>query len=274
MPQTARAVSNSPAQHAWRDYLTQALDAQVEVVHTRSRRRPLQLRVLRQRSASSPSQMRIALHPFFDDAPPELRAAVVSWVRSGSKASAARETIDEYIRQALARHPAPAPRVEAQRTQGQVYDLAQLGESVRCSYFAGELASLPSLTWGRAQRSRTRRSLRLGSCDPDGPLVRIHPVLDQSGVPEFFVRFILFHELLHVVLPPQAGEDGRWVHHSKRFRERERAHPDYGRALEWERQHLRALLRSARSGEALKASAAMPKRGVMAYVQKLLFGPA
>lgn len=265
-------MSNSPAQHAWRDYLTQALDAQVEVVHTRSRRRPLQLRVLRQRTSGKRTQMRIALHPFFDDAPLELRAAVVSWVRSGAKATRAKDTIDAYIRQALARHPAPAPRLETQRTQGRVHDLAQLGESVRSSFFAGELPALPQLTWGRAQRSRTQRSLRLGSCDPDGPLVRIHPVLDQSSVPEYFVRFILFHELLHVVLPPQTGQDGRWVHHSKEFRKRERAHPDYARALEWERQHLRALLRSARSGEDIKLPSTAPKRGALAYVQKLLFG--
>jgi len=113
------------------------------------------------------------------------------------------------------------------------------------------------MTWGRRGPSRTRNSLRLGSFDPDPRLVRIHPVLDQASVPEWFVRFVLFHELLHAVHPPERGTDNRWVHHGSLFRRRERTYVDYARAIEWERRNLRTLIKAARLGTSFAPPAEM-----------------
>ena len=62
-------------------------------------------------------------------------------------------------------------------------------------------------------------------------------------MPRFFVEFVVFHELLHHVVPARrAGE--RLEYHTPEFRRRERAHPDYRRAVRWETENLEALLRS------------------------------
>ena len=105
----------------------------------------------------------------------------------------------------------------------------------------------PEWTWGRRAKSRARRSLQLGCYVKELHLVRIHTVLDQAAVPAWFVRFVLFHEILHAALP------GEKQPHGRAFRERERAHPDYPAAVDWQKKNLEALIRSARRGEPMKA---------------------
>ena len=106
----------------------------------------------------------------------------------------------------------------------------------------------PGVTWGRRVKSRARRSLQLGSYDPQTHVARVHPVLDQPGVPAWFVRYVLFHEILHAALPARTACDGRAIHHGPAFRAREREYEDYARALRWQRRHLGKLIRSARNG--------------------------
>jgi hypothetical protein len=88
------------------------------------------------------------------------------------------------------------------------------------------------------------------------------------------VRYVLFHELLHAIHPPRRDENRRWIHHGREFRRRERAYPGYAVAIEWEKRHIPALIRSARRGEALETP--RPKRtakreGLARTLQRLLF---
>lgn len=126
------------------------------------------------------------------------------------------------------------------RPLGAVHDLARL--------LAAQRRHLPRapevpITWGRWPSSAPRRVLRLGSCSSGPkPLLRVHPVLDHEEVPDWFVGFVVFHELLHVVFPPLSGASRRVVH-PRSFRMAERRHPDHGRALAWEREHVAGLVR-------------------------------
>jgi hypothetical protein len=81
-------------------------------------------------------------------------------------------------------------------------------------------------------------------------------------VPDWFVTFVLKHELLHSVMPSYRDAAGRWVHHGPEFRSREAAWPEFRAALGWERQNLPRLIRSARLGTELRVRAddlALPK---------------
>lgn len=69
----------------------------------------------------------------------------------------------------------------------------------------------------------------------------MHSALDHPEVPEFFVRFIIFHEMLHAELKVQ-DKRGRRCIHSREFRRREHAHPDFERAKKWEREFFRRRL--------------------------------
>ena len=68
----------------------------------------------------------------------------------------------------------------------------------------------------------------------------MHVVLDQRAVPEWLVRFVLFHEILHAAMPTDVRP------HGPEFRERERAYPGYAAAVAWQKRHIDALIRSAR----------------------------
>lgn len=144
---------------------------------------------------------------------------------------------------ALPREGTPAPVLA---TEGHVHDLEHLLATERQRV---DLAALeaPTVGWGRWPGVPPRRSLRLGSCLAGPPaVVRIHPVLDHREVPDWFVGFVLYHELLHLRFPPLT--DGRRrVVHPRSFRMAERRHPRWAEAEAWERAHVGALLQRVRA---------------------------
>lgn len=274
----------------WRAFLEAELDCPVVIVATRARKTPLRVRPLPRGHARASVSFRrnrgveLRMHAMFDAAPIEVQRAVASWIRSGERAPRATRTIDAWIEAGLAELPPPPVRVERLRARGHRYDLERILADVLATDLAGEAtlrARPPHVTWGSRAPSRTRGGLRLGSYDPDLHRVRIHTALDQPAVPEWFVRYVVFHECLHAVHPPKRGDDGRWIHHGADFRAREAVYPDYRRVLAWERANLRALARSARKGvpmAAAKAVAPAPqvaaksdaKRGVLPRAAHLL----
>jgi hypothetical protein len=224
----------------------------------------------------------VRMNAMFGRAPQEVRDSVARWLRSGRRARRAGAILDEWIEHELDELQRRAPTRVRLRPRGEHHDLEALTAELLRGVLAGEFASAdrPGVTWGRAGRSCSRRSLRLGSYDFRAKLVRIHRVLDQPAVPVWFVRYVLFHELLHAAL----GEDtrgGRRVHHGPQFRRREAAYPDTAAALAWEERHVDALIRSARSGRPLAVprpvprpvSGAVPRaRVARGWIQRTLFG--
>lgn len=251
-------------QEEWSEFLAERLDCPVGVVFGRSLSYPIQVRAGQvaagqvrpveerprrlERRRPSPGLV-VRMHSMFTQAPPEVAESVASWIRSGRRARRACTLLDAWIERRMAESPARPPRRTQLSTAGEVHDLEALAAPLLRGPFAEDFHGrpVPSLTWGRRGRSRTRRSLRLGSFDVEANLVRIHRVLDQRAVPAWFVRYVLFHEILHAVHPP-VREGNRWIHHGREFRRREKLYPDYPRALEWEEENLPRLIRSARSG--------------------------
>ena len=244
----------------WQTYLADELSCPVRVVYTRARKKPLQVRPVRHARTSG---LEVRMHSFFEAAPPEVHRAVASWIRSGRRAPRACALLDRWILASLERLPAPVLDERALRVRGSCYDLAELAEELRAAEFSAEFRTaddLPRITWGRVGPSRTRHSIRLGSYDQEGSVVRIHAALDQPLVPRFFVRYVLFHELLHAVYPPRKGEGDRWIHHGPQFRRREHAYADYARALAWEQANIKEVIRSARRGTPMRAAATERRR--------------
>lgn len=249
----------------WARHLEDALSAPVEVRYGRARHRVLVAEPVR---IGTLQGWRVRLNARFADAPPAVRDAVANWMRTGRRARRACGVLDAWIDE-LGRELEAEPRkLPPLRPSGACYDLRALADELVPRQLPHALLPperFPALTWGRRQKSAARRSLRLGSFEPGLALVRMHPVLDQAGVPIWFVRYVLFHELLHAAIPPRAGSGGRTVHHPPEFRKLESAYPDFERATAWQDANLPALMRSARTGAPLRASGA---RGVL---QRLLF---
>lgn len=198
------------------------------------------------------SELRVRMNGVFGRAPQPVRKAVADWLRSGRSARRACAELDRWIASIVTTLGPPRPPRLV--TRGQHHDLAEIAGEL----LAGEFAHLPperrptGITWGRRGSRSARRSLQLGSFDPETALVRVHPVLDQPAVPRWFVRYVLFHELLHADLSDEGcGDRKRTPHHGPEFRRRETAYLDTGAAVTWQEKHLTALLRSARSGKAM-----------------------
>ncbi len=185
-------------------------------------------------------RVEVRLHHMFLDAPDEIVEELLSYLAEGDPRASRR--IGRFIEENRHRIKRRGRRVLL-RTRGAHHDLDDIFDAVVAEHLPGG-APDASITWGRLppKRGRRRHSIRLGTYTHDAKLVRIHPALDQACVPRFFVSFVVFHELLHHVVPAREI-GGRFDHHPPEFRRRERAHPDYARAIRWEAEHLDELLR-------------------------------
>ena len=118
------------------------------------------------------------------------------------------------------------------KTSGRYCDLMRVYESVNAEYFGGLIDA--AITWGRAGRRGVVRRRTLGSYSFNTNMIRINPALDRKDVPEYYIGFIVYHEMLHACLGMDKSGARRSIH-PRRFREMERLFKDYRKAVDWER---------------------------------------
>jgi hypothetical protein len=183
----------------------------------------------------------VRLHRVFATADDAVLDALGRYLKTGERRAST--AISRFVDESRSRIAGAEPaRTRPLVSRGAVHDLGGLFEELAMEHFLGRMDGV-AITWGRpSPRRRRRRSIRLGTYSKDELLIRVHPALDQDWVPRFFVRFIVFHEMLHHVEPAREGR-GRTEFHTKSFRTRERAFHDHDRAIAWERTHLSRLLR-------------------------------
>jgi len=109
---------------------------------------------------------------------------------------------------------------------GSVYDLEKIFARLNRRYFDGEMEK-PMLTWSQ----RRARSI-LGHHDAAHDTITISKALDSPEVPEWFVEYILFHEMLHIKHPARII-NGRRYYHTTSFRAEEQSFRRYRDAQEW-----------------------------------------
>jgi hypothetical protein len=99
------------------------------------------------------------------------------------------------------------------------------------------------VVWGRKRKRRPKEYFIFGTIQEEDRVIRINPLLDQPFVPPWFLRYILYHEMLHAVVPDEPGANGRRCVHTEKFYERERKFPRYRSARRWEEENLARFLR-------------------------------
>jgi hypothetical protein len=110
--------------------------------------------------------------------------------------------------------------------QGNTYDLEKMFSKVNRRYFDSSLEK-PTLTWSQ----RKTRSI-LGHHDRVYETITISKSLDSSQVPDWFVEFILYHEMLHIKHAARMI-NGRRYYHTAAFRLDERRFAKYEDAQRW-----------------------------------------
>lgn len=210
------------------------------------------------------------IHHMFLDAPAPVIHALVRYVARDDRAAS--QIIGQYIEANASRLARRRPRAIPLVAKGKHHDLLTLFKELNARYFNGGCHAL--ITWGRrtSRKNRAaRRSIKLGSYSSLERIIRIHPVLDRVWVPRYFVAYVVYHEMLHHMIPsargnvrqassniasaranvrrtsaltPTRGPFPRRVLHPPEFLEREREFRHFERALEWERRHIGRLLRA------------------------------
>lgn len=173
---------------------------------------------------------RLRLHHMFLEAPVEIRRALAHWVRH-PKSKKYAHVLDGFIQSQRHKIRPKTRRRVTLVTKGLVYDLKELYAEVNAAHFSDRVNAW--ITWGRETGPRRLRSIRFGSYMPTDHIIRIHPLLDQEFVPRYFIRYIVFHEMLHAVMGVEESESGRRRIHPPEFKAIEAAYPEYARAVAW-----------------------------------------
>ncbi len=184
----------------------------------------------------------VRLHHMFLEAPPAVIEALLCYVIRGDRAASSR--VSDYIEAQNGRLARRRERSAPLVARGKTHDLLAIFRELNERYFSGDCDAL--VTWGQraGRRPGPRKSVKLGSYSDLDRLIRLHPVLDRRWVPRYFVAFVLYHEMLHHMMPVARGR-GRRQLHPPGFREREREFRAFERAQAWERRSLSRLFRAA-----------------------------
>ena len=142
----------------------------------------------------------------------------------------------------IARSNLPLQRQLPLPHEGKHFDLRFIFDELNERYFGGRLRGY-TVTWGRRRRNRPREYFIFGTIQEEDRVIRINPLLDQDFVPLWFLRYILYHEMLHSVVPDEVMAGGRRRVHTEEFIRREQAFPSYRRARRWEAANLARFLR-------------------------------
>lgn len=203
-----------------RRYLSETSRCRVDLTLTQNRVSMISLVFVRD------GYVRIRLHEQFLKAPAAVLSALAAYLRT--RHPSVWTEVAAYAREISV--PAAAPSVRPVRrlsTQGKVYDLREIADAVNTQFFNGRIHC--QIGWGmRRARSRRRgrtRSIRYGSWSLSTRTIRIHPLLDDIRVSRDFVAYIVFHEMLHVVVPSER-RSGRRIDHGSVFRNLEQLYPN------------------------------------------------
>ena len=193
----------------------------------------------------NPKRWRVKLHRAFLEAPPPVVHALARLLLSNDRKS--HQSIQRFIntqsqRPEFRNGPRSGAR-QALRTAGRHFNLKQQLDAV-CSEYFPQL-SPPAISWGR--RTKIGQSIQLGTYCRQEALIRIHPLLDSLEIPEYYLRFIIYHELLHHILPEQKSPSGRIMHHNREFRRLESRYNYFAQAQNFERNLFKVLAQSQRS---------------------------
>lgn len=124
------------------------------------------------------------------------------------------------VRHTITRVKRERGRKQLRGAQGRFFDLSAIFEDLNLKYFNGLMAR-PQLGWSlRPSRST------LGHFDPSHHVIVLSSSLDCERSSELLVRFVMFHEMLHLKFPTEHRGARRCVH-TKAFKEAERHFEEY-----------------------------------------------
>jgi len=227
-PEQLQLFPESELDHLRKKRILQILEtelaAPVDIALTRNRSVVLY-------SRKKNGKFQIRMHQLFLHADRRIISALAELINKGSKP--ARIIINNYLK-------SHRRRIESDKTRrtlilnpkGKVYDLQKILKEIAPKY--GLSARGLRITWSDARIRRGQQSIRLGSYNHEEKLIRVHSSLDDESVPLYFVKYIVYHELLHALIPPEGGR-GRRNFHPGEYHQLEKKFEHYQAARRFEK---------------------------------------
>jgi hypothetical protein len=125
--------------------------------------------------------------------------------------------------------------------EGKFYDLKKIYERLNLRYFQNK-ADL-HITWFLQPSYKNWTHFTLGSYTDSIKLIRINQLLDDPFIPPYFLSYIIYHEIMHAIIPVTINDNGKRNVHSKIFKEKEKEFLYYKNAINWEKEYLSQFLR-------------------------------
>ncbi|MBA4373842.1 MAG: hypothetical protein C0402_13400 [Thermodesulfovibrio sp.] len=171
----------------------------------------------------------LRLHRMFLQAAPDVVSELAGFINN-------RRMKTPLIRQFIREHAATLPVRPARKTvlvaQGRYHDLSEMARAVNLQYFEGRITA--GITWGTRKTGHAVRRRILGSYNSRTNIIRVNPILDRKNVPQYYLEFIVYHEMLHADMGVAKKNNRREVH-SQEFRRREKLFRHFEKALLWEK---------------------------------------
>ena len=194
-------------------------------------------------------------------APPEITDAMRQWAElvihksrglHAVEAKIVRGELEKNIRGWIEAHHAKDPRkrelasrlaarkLERLNAVGRHHNLAEILARVNSEYFEGRLKV--RITWSRRWGGLSTQSTRRDAEGRSYPLITISRGYDHPSATAEIVGGVVYHECLHIVLPPSEA-NGRRVVHGRDFRRLEKEYRHYEMWRSWHRHMLPKILR-------------------------------
>lgn len=185
-----------------------------------------------------PQGPKVSLHRMFLQAPATIVKELALYIKNRCKKMA--PNLKEYIQTELPKlnysHQLDEGKLDL---EGSVYDLKDIYNRINQRYFDEKLDL--SITWYGRPYHQSRSRLIFGLYNDALKLIKIRRLLDSSIFPDYFVEYVVYHEMLHYLCPPYVDKAGRTRIHSPEFKKMEKLFVDYHRAQQWLREHQREL---------------------------------
>ena len=164
-----------------------------------------------------------------------LRKRIPAWARDEYAAY----TKTKETRRRAAENKLARGRKVVTTDKGEVYDLTDIFDELNAEYFDNRIEK-PVLTWSARKTYRI-----LGHHDATHRTIVVSRSLDSKDTPKYVVRYIVFHEMLHIK-HPTVHHNGRRYNHTPAFRADEEQFEYFDKAERWIERNVRKLKRNAK----------------------------
>ena len=201
---------------------------------------------------------------YFEKAPEQIKYAIIEWAllpdvkRARTRKKELRQekkTLENVIWEYVKKQNLPEnnrridPVKFTGQTQGYKYDLKEVFSSINDTYFNGSIHSL--IRWGSYASATSYQSNKIGLDGKKISTITIAGVYNHTKVPLFALEGVIYHEILHIVIPP-VKRNGRRIIHGKNFKTVEKKFPGYEKWREWEQTNLLNIRRQLKRRKPFK----------------------